>query len=56
VYGQPHSPEYLELQRTASTEHPWFSVEQLDVRSHFSMTEAPAAVAAAIERFITRRD
>jgi pimeloyl-ACP methyl ester carboxylesterase len=55
VYGQPRSPEYLELQRAASTEHPWFSVDHLDVRSHFSMIEAPAAVAASIERFVTGR-
>jgi pimeloyl-ACP methyl ester carboxylesterase len=53
VYGQPHSPEYLEHQRQAAAEHRWFSVERLGVRSHFSMIEAPDAVAAAIERFVT---
>lgn len=53
VYGQPHSPEYLEHQRRAAAEHHWFSVERLDVRSHFSMIEAPDAVAATIERFVT---
>ena len=52
LYGQPRGGEYLEWQRAAAVEHPWFSVEQLDAHSHFSMIEAPAAVAAAIERFV----
>jgi pimeloyl-ACP methyl ester carboxylesterase len=56
VYGQPPSPEYLEHQTRAAAEHSWFSVERLDVRSHFAMIEAPAAVAAAIERFVGRAD
>jgi pimeloyl-ACP methyl ester carboxylesterase len=51
LYGQPRTPEYLEWQQVAADEHPWFEVHQLDgVDSHFSMLEAPAAVAAAIER------
>jgi pimeloyl-ACP methyl ester carboxylesterase len=52
LYGQPRAAEYLEWQRAARAEHPWFAVEQLDVGSHFSMLEAPAAVAIAIERFV----
>jgi hypothetical protein len=52
VYGQPHSAEYLEHQRRTAAEHPWFSVERLDVRSHFSMIEEPDAVAGSIERFV----
>jgi pimeloyl-ACP methyl ester carboxylesterase len=52
VYGQPASEEYLEHQRRAAGEHDWFSVEHLDLRSHFSMIEAPEAVAASIERFV----
>jgi pimeloyl-ACP methyl ester carboxylesterase len=50
LYGQPRTAEYLEWQRAAAAEHSWFDVEQLDARSHFSMLEAPVAVAAAIER------
>jgi pimeloyl-ACP methyl ester carboxylesterase len=51
IYGQPRTAEYLEWQRAAAAQHGWFGVEQLDgVNSHFSMLEAPAAVASAIER------
>jgi hypothetical protein len=52
VYGQPHSAEYLEHQRRTAAGHPWFSVERLDVRSHFSMIEEADAVAGSIERFV----
>jgi pimeloyl-ACP methyl ester carboxylesterase len=55
VYGQPRTAEYFAWQQAAAAEHPWFDVEQLDARSHFSMLEAPAAVAAAIERVASAR-
>ena len=49
IYGQPASPEYLELQQQFAAEHDWFSVRRIDARTHFSMIEAPEAVAEAIE-------
>lgn len=50
LYGQPPSPEYLEAQQEFASEHPWFTVQRLGTRTHFSMLEAPADVATAIER------
>jgi pimeloyl-ACP methyl ester carboxylesterase len=49
VYGQPPAPEYLDVQQRFAAEHDWFAVRRLDARTHFSMIEAPEAVAAAIE-------
>jgi len=49
VYGQPRSDEYLKVQRRFAAEHDWFAVRRLDARTHFSMIEAPEAVASAIE-------
>jgi hypothetical protein len=49
VYGQPRSPEYLDVQQRFAAEHDWFSVRRIEARTHFSMIEAPEAVAAAIE-------
>ena len=49
LYGQPASPEYLEVQQQFAAEHDWFSVRRIDARTHFSMIEAPDAVAGAIE-------
>jgi pimeloyl-ACP methyl ester carboxylesterase len=49
LYGQPPTPEYLDAQRRFAAEHDWFSVCRLDARTHFSMIEAPEAVAGAIE-------
>jgi pimeloyl-ACP methyl ester carboxylesterase len=50
LYGQPRSPEYLEAQQEFASEHPWFSVQRLGTHTHFSMLEAPVAIAAPIER------
>jgi pimeloyl-ACP methyl ester carboxylesterase len=52
LYGQPASPDYLDTQQRFAAEHDWFSVQRLDARTHFSMIEAPAAVADAIERHV----
>jgi pimeloyl-ACP methyl ester carboxylesterase len=49
LYGQPDTPEYLDAQDRFAAEHAWFSVRRLEARTHFSMIEAPAAVAEAIE-------
>jgi hypothetical protein len=49
LYGQPPAPEYLDAQQRFAAEHDWFSVCRLDARTHFSMIEAPEAVAGAIE-------
>jgi pimeloyl-ACP methyl ester carboxylesterase len=49
LYGQPPTPEYLDVQERFAAEHDWFSVRRLDARTHFSMIEAPEAVAGAIE-------
>ncbi|HZF33780.1 MAG TPA: alpha/beta hydrolase [Candidatus Angelobacter sp.] len=35
-----------------SARHPWYSVVELDARTHFPMFEAPLEMAAAIERFV----
>ena len=51
LYGQPSSPDYLSAQQRFAADHDWFTVEQLDVRTHFAMLEAPHEVAAAIDRF-----
>jgi pimeloyl-ACP methyl ester carboxylesterase len=50
VYGQPATPEYLEVQQRFAEEHDWYSVHRLDARTHFSMIEAPDEVASEIER------
>lgn len=53
VYGQPHDPTFLEAQQRFADEHEWFGVVNLgDVRTHFSMIDAPGAVAEAIEEFV----
>ena len=52
LYGQPHDPAYLEAQQEFARAHPWFRVRRLDARTHFSMIEAPADVADAIEAFV----
>lgn len=49
LYGQPATPEYLDVQQRFAAEHDWFSVRRLDARTHFSMIEAPEEVARAIE-------
>jgi len=50
VYGQPPDPAYLEWQRRAAGERDWFEVRRLEVASHFTMIEAPRALAREIER------
>jgi pimeloyl-ACP methyl ester carboxylesterase len=58
LYGQPASQEYLDVQERFAADRPWFSVRRLDARTHFSMIEAPEAVARAIEdvaRTVARR-
>ncbi len=49
IYGQPASPEYLEVQQQFAAEHDWFSVRRIDAHTHFSMIEAPEVVADAID-------
>ena len=49
LYGQPPAPEYLEAQEQFARDHGWFGVRRIDARTHFSMLEAPEAVAVAIE-------
>jgi len=49
LYGQPAEPEYLQAQQRFAHAHDWFSVRRLATRTHFSMIEAPAEVAAEIE-------
>ena len=39
-------------QRSIAAGHPWYSVVELDARSHFPMFETPQEMAAAIERFV----
>ena len=39
-------------QRSIAAGQPWYSVVELDARSHFPMFEAPREMAAAIERFV----
>ena len=51
LYGQPSSPDYLSAQQRFAADHDWFTVEQLEVRTHFAMLEAPQEVAAAIDGF-----
>lgn len=58
VYGQPESEEYLRAQQEFAAGHEWFTVRRIAARTHFSMIEAPAAVASAIEevaRTVDRR-
>jgi pimeloyl-ACP methyl ester carboxylesterase len=52
LYAQPADPTYLAAQQSFATEHPWFSVQHLQARSHFPMFEVPDAMAAAIETFV----
>jgi pimeloyl-ACP methyl ester carboxylesterase len=52
LYGQPPTPEYLDVQERFAEAHEWFSVRRIDARTHFSMIEAPEAVAYAIERHV----
>jgi len=52
VYAQPRDPAYLEAQQAFAAAHPWFTVERIEARSHFPTLEAPARVAAAVERFL----
>lgn len=49
VYGQPPAPEYLQAQQEFAAEHDWFTVRRIGARTHFSMLEAPAEVATAID-------
>ena len=51
VYGQPASHEYLDAQQQFAASHSWFTVRPLPARTHFSMLETPAEVAATIEEF-----
>lgn len=53
AYGQPHDPEYLELQRLYAAEHDWFTVLKLDARTHFAMLEDAQQLADAIEAFVS---
>ena len=51
VYAQPADPAVLDAQRDFAADHPWFTVEHLQARSHFPMFEAAEALAVSIRRF-----
>jgi pimeloyl-ACP methyl ester carboxylesterase len=53
VYAQPADPGYLAAQQAFAAANPWFQVEQIAARSHFPTIEAPDAIAAAVDRFIS---
>ena len=44
LYGEPATPEYLEAKQQFAAEHDWYSMRRLDVRTHFSMIEAPGEI------------
>lgn len=54
LYAQPADPAYLTAQQNFASQNPWFGVERLEAQSHFPMFEVPEAMAATIERFVTR--
>jgi pimeloyl-ACP methyl ester carboxylesterase len=51
AYGQPHDPEYLELQHEFAADHDWFTVLKLDATTHFAMIDTAQELADAIEAF-----
>jgi pimeloyl-ACP methyl ester carboxylesterase len=51
LYGQPDAQDYLDAQQRFASAHSWFTVRRVPARTHFSMIETPAEVAAAIEEF-----
>jgi pimeloyl-ACP methyl ester carboxylesterase len=53
AYGQPHDPEYLELQQRYAAERDWFSVLKLDAVTHFAMLEEAPKLAEAVESFVS---
>lgn len=53
LYAQPEDPAYLMAQRSFAADHPWFQVVKLNARSHFPPLEAPEALTALIERFVS---
>ena len=53
LYGQPGDDAFLAGQQAYAQEHPWFSAQRLEARSHFTCLEAPEQVAAAVERFLS---
>lgn len=55
VYAQPRDDAFLAAQQAFADGHAWFEVHRLDAQSHFPMLEAPGAVAAVIDDFVTRR-
>jgi pimeloyl-ACP methyl ester carboxylesterase len=52
VYAQPTDDAYLAAQQDFGTRHPWFDVQRVSGRSHFSNIETPTETAAAIESFV----
>jgi pimeloyl-ACP methyl ester carboxylesterase len=55
LYGQPLDAGYLAEQERYATEHPWFAVDRLDGRTHFTMTERAPEAADRVERFARGR-
>jgi pimeloyl-ACP methyl ester carboxylesterase len=55
IYGQPLDPGYLAAQERYAAEHPWFAVERLDGRTHFTMTECAFESVDLVERFAQGR-
>jgi pimeloyl-ACP methyl ester carboxylesterase len=54
LYSQPPDDSQLAAYQQLERDHPWFSAQRLPSRTQFSMFEAPAAIAAAIEQFVAR--
>jgi pimeloyl-ACP methyl ester carboxylesterase len=52
LYGQPPDADYLAAQERFAAEHPWFAVERLAARTHFTMTECAAEAADIVDRFV----
>ena len=51
IYGQPQDPAFYEAQEEFAARHPWFRVERVPARTHFSMVETAKEASAAIETF-----
>ena len=52
VYCQPRAPEFLVVQESFASEHPWYSVHRLEGVSQFPTLEVPDETAAVIREFL----
>ena len=55
LYSQAAYPEYVIAQQSFAADHPWFLAVKLDARGHFPTFEVPEALAAHLERFVSRK-